>query len=786
MKRHADADDEPSDDEAECSQPLLRASANGDIAEVERLLAAGAPAYSFSEDDGVSALMLAAGGGHGAVVEKLLASGAPWNAIDRRGRCAGNHALDAGHQLIVDQLVEAAVRAELLLSAADRVEQHRRAASATAAASEDESAEYLSRSVRYDGERLLDEANDAVMMEWERPLMEAHAARLCATGGDVLNVGFGMGIIDGLIAARAPRSHTIMEAHPAVLERIRADGWAERPGVRILGGRWQQTLPVLLAEGMQFDGIFFDTYGEHNSDMAEFHAALPRLLRPGGLYSFFNGMCPFNFFFQGVACSVVQRELRAIGLRTTFEPLAIASPDAQWEGVRRRYFQADTYYLPQAVFVGVEAAAADADDDANALALSSAANVMSIVDNGAGAAAQLIALNAPLMYWLSQSLRPGADEATRSMLREHLLPHLAAAGWALLAPLEALWAAMDADVSAARRLHGWAEPLAAGLDANSAAVVREVVRRAVDGEDDGDGDQELQLAILPNPLAGTEASAVGASGAPSGTASGAASGAVGAVGASAVANGRDGGKDSAQHMYASAREVWEERHLGTGTESSEDQWYAVSEQYWAGVRADVPGMLGGMGFVHPADVAASLALLDTLRATAEASLPQGVALDCGAGIGRVAASVLLERFEAVELVEPNGAFLAAARNVLPPARVRALHECPLQRFVPPEGSLYAAVWVQWVLIFLTDDDLVSFLSRCARALQPGGWVIVKESVAREANGFYVDRSDASITRTDRHFRRLFDAAGLRVAHAEMQPGLPRVVFPVCMYGLRPA
>lgn len=765
MKRQA-LDDAPPDDEAECSRPLMRASANGDIAEVERLLAAGAPAYSYSEDDGVSALMLAAGGGHGAVVEKLLASGAPWNAIDRRGRCAGNHALDAGHQPIVDQLVEAAVRAELLLSAADRVEQHRRAASATAVASEDESAEYLSRSVRYDGERLLDEANDAVMMEWERPLMEAHASRLCATGGDVLNVGFGMGIIDGLIAARAPRSHTIMEAHPAVLERMRADGWAERPGVRILSGRWQQSLPVLLAEGMQFDGIFFDTYGEHNSDMAEFHAALPRLLRPGGLYSFFNGMCPFNFFFQGVACSVVQRELRAMGLRTTFEPLTIASPDAQWEGVRRRYFQADTYYLPQAVFVGVEAAAADADDDANALFLSSAANVMSIVDNGAGAAAQLIALNAPLMYWLSQSLRQGADEATRSMLRELLLPHLVTAGWALLAPLEALWAGMDADVSAARRLHEWAERLAASLDANSAAVMREVVRRAVDGVDDGDGDQELQLAILPNPLAGTEASAIGA------------------VGASAVANGRDGGKDSAQHMYANACDVWEELH--PGTESSEDQWYAVSEQYWAGVRADVPGMLGGMGFVHPADVAASLALLDALRTTAEGSLPQGVALDCGAGIGRVAASVLLERFEAVELVEPSGAFLAAARRVLPPARVRALHECPLQRFEPPEGSQYAAIWVQWVLIFLTDDDLVSFLSRCARALQPGGWIIVKESIAREANGFYVDRTDASITRTDRHFRRLFDAAGLRVAHAEMQPGLPRVVFPVCMYGLRPA
>ena len=37
-----------------------------------------------------------------------------------------------------------------------------------------------------------------------------------------------------------------------------------------------------------------------------FHEELPRLLRPGGVYSFFNGLCPFNHFFQGVACQVVQ------------------------------------------------------------------------------------------------------------------------------------------------------------------------------------------------------------------------------------------------------------------------------------------------------------------------------------------------------------------------------------------------------------------------------------------------------------------------------------------------
>ena len=275
-------------DDATLATQLLSAAEAGDTATVDRLLTAGVPAYTQEDTHGASCLMLAARGGHGDVVELLLAAGAPWNAIDRQGRCAGNYALDAGFQTIVDRLVDAGVQAELLLGAASRIAQQNAAAAATAAAS-GESLEYLSRGVRYDGDRLLDEADDAVMMEWETPLMEAHADRLCATGGDVLNVGFGMGIIDGLIAARAPRSHTIMEAHPDVLRRIERDGWHARPGVRVLAGRWQESVHRLIAEGVQFDGIFYDTYGEHDTDMAEFHAMLPALLRPGGLYSFFNG-----------------------------------------------------------------------------------------------------------------------------------------------------------------------------------------------------------------------------------------------------------------------------------------------------------------------------------------------------------------------------------------------------------------------------------------------------------------------------------------------------------------
>ncbi len=46
--------------------------------------------------------------------------------------------------------------------------------------------------------------------------MEAHAEAVCSGRGDVLNVGFGMGIVDAVIQQRRPRSHTIIEAHPDV------------------------------------------------------------------------------------------------------------------------------------------------------------------------------------------------------------------------------------------------------------------------------------------------------------------------------------------------------------------------------------------------------------------------------------------------------------------------------------------------------------------------------------------------------------------------------------------
>ncbi len=74
---------------------------------------------------------------------------------------------------------------------------------------------------------------------------------------------------------------------------------------------------------------------------------LPSLLRPGGIYSFFHGLAADNAFFHAVYTRIVERELASLGLSTQFVPLPINVSDPKiWEGVRNKYWQLDTYFLP--------------------------------------------------------------------------------------------------------------------------------------------------------------------------------------------------------------------------------------------------------------------------------------------------------------------------------------------------------------------------------------------------------------------------------------------------------
>lgn len=70
------------------------------------------------------------------------------------------------------------------------------------------SSSYLSDRIEYGlggdgGDVLLDSDKKAVMMAWEGPLMEAHAHAICSRGGDILNVGFGLGLVDEVCSPRS-------------------------------------------------------------------------------------------------------------------------------------------------------------------------------------------------------------------------------------------------------------------------------------------------------------------------------------------------------------------------------------------------------------------------------------------------------------------------------------------------------------------------------------------------------------------------------------------------------
>ncbi|KAL9348922.1 hypothetical protein Peur_060288 [Populus x canadensis] len=312
---------------------LCEAAKNGDVDKVKSLINSGIDVTYF-DSNGLTPLMHAAKHGHAAIVKDLLEAGAPWNALSPSNISAGDFAMEAGNQDAFETLLNAGIQSELILGTIARKEK----------SNSGYGENYLEDRVSFSEDKIMDSDSKAIMMAWEKPLMEAHAKAVCSGGGHILNIGFGMGLVDTAIQQYNPAMHTIVEAHPEVYERMIRNGWGEKDNVKILFGRWQDVLSQLGT----YDGIFFDTYGEYYEDLREFHQHLPALLKPGGIYSFFNGLCGGNAFFHVVYCNLVSLELEHLGYSTQLIPLPVKDclGEEVWQGVRHKYWQLDTYYLP--------------------------------------------------------------------------------------------------------------------------------------------------------------------------------------------------------------------------------------------------------------------------------------------------------------------------------------------------------------------------------------------------------------------------------------------------------
>ena len=74
-------------------------------------------ASTQNNDTGLSPLMVATRAGNMEICHALLDAGAPWNALDRDGRCAGDHAVECERWDVVNLLVDVGTKAELILGA---------------------------------------------------------------------------------------------------------------------------------------------------------------------------------------------------------------------------------------------------------------------------------------------------------------------------------------------------------------------------------------------------------------------------------------------------------------------------------------------------------------------------------------------------------------------------------------------------------------------------------------------------------------------------------------------
>lgn len=341
----------------------------------------------------------AANGDHGSTAESdveaaaktmrlLLQNGAIWNDVDKKNETPGCLALRLGLQELYEIMVDAGVRAEMLLNRLDEYEQlvGDDDEGDEGEGSDEETKEnvngevdilsngqqqdlnddgedppeinnedYLQSSLRFQDGRILDSDGNGVIMAWETDLMKRSADLILPRSGlRVLNIGHGMGIIDTFFQEKGPSAHHIVEAHAGVLERMKKDGWYNKPNITIHEGRWQDVVPKIIEQGILFDAIYFDTFAEDYKALRDFFSdCIIGLLDDGGKFGFFNGLGADRQICYDVYGKVLEMDLFEAGFDTEWETVKVPEMEKrEWEGVKRRYWSLKEYKLPTCEFIG--------------------------------------------------------------------------------------------------------------------------------------------------------------------------------------------------------------------------------------------------------------------------------------------------------------------------------------------------------------------------------------------------------------------------------------------------
>ena len=132
-----------------------------------------------------------------------------------------------------------------------------------------------------------------VMMEWERELMRKHAEIVTKNGGDILEIGFGMGISATYIQEFGVNSHTIVEYHPEVFKKL-LDWSLDKSNVIPILGDWSIMSPVI--KKRKYDGIFYDPH-YFEPPLFSFKDLVEKVIKNGGVFSYFSACGADSFSY---------------------------------------------------------------------------------------------------------------------------------------------------------------------------------------------------------------------------------------------------------------------------------------------------------------------------------------------------------------------------------------------------------------------------------------------------------------------------------------------------------
>lgn len=214
-----------------------------------------------------------------------------------------------------------------------------------------------------------------------------------------------------------------------------------------------------------------------------------------------------------------------------------------------------------------------------------------------------------------------------------------------------------------------------------------------------------------------------------------------------------------------------------------DKFYLVGADFWRKQEKSNAGMLDGFTYTHDTDITFSRAILD--RQVKGHNLGNQHCAEFGAGIGRITKNLLIEYFQEIDLIDPVKEFLDFAQKDFGDRVKLNLYPIGAQEW--KATTKYDCFWIQWTLMYLTDDDAIKLLKDCKSHLKRYGKIFVKE------NGFpndpdkslaYWNPDDHSFARSHESYLALFEKAGLTVVENLLQPDWGEDLLPLYAFVLR--